>query len=499
MGNLALEMKNIKKSFGTNCVLKGVNLEAYSGEVLALIGANGAGKSTMMNILCGLFPANEGSIFVNGKEMIFEHPMDAMKAGIAFVQQEMTLMPTMSIMDNMFLSTFPTKFGAINYKEVRERCEKSLKKLGCSYSPDTLISDLGAGDRQLVQICRALLCDPKIIIFDEATSSLTEPEKEKLFKVIRQLQSENVCVIYITHMMDEIFSLCQKVMVLRDGIRAGHGIVGDVSHADLVKMMIGDKASELNTHAKNIKSQNQKILMKVENVCRYGVIEDINFELHSGEVVGVWGLMGAGRTEMIRSVVGLDPLDAGKIYIADKNGELKQISHKKVIRQVAVITEDRRDDGLALTMSIKENMTSANIKNITGKSRLMIDKYRENEIVNEQVKNLEIKVADIELPISTLSGGNQQKVILGRWIQKDLQIYIFDEPTRGLDIGAKADVIREINALAEDGAAVLVINSDIDELMSVSHRYLVMFNGHITKELSGEATKEDLMSAAIDV
>ena len=499
MSRIALEMKDITKSFGNNHVLKGVNLEACFGEVLALIGANGAGKSTLMNILCGLFPADKGQILIDGESISFAHPMDALKAGIAFVQQEMTLMPTMSIMDNMFLNTFPTKNGLIQYGEIKEKCRESLSKLGCNYDPDTLISDLGAGDRQLVQISRALLCNPKIIIFDEATSSLTEPEKEKLFKVIEQLRKDNVFIIYITHMMDEIFSICQKVMVLRDGIRAGHGVVGEVQHDDLVRMMIGDKVNELNTHVKELSNREKKVLMKVEHLSRYGVLDDISFELCSGEIVGIWGLMGAGRTETVRCITGLDPIDEGNVYIADEKGTLQKTKPVNVIKKVAMITEDRRVDGLALSMSVKENMTSANIKNITNHTKLFVDQKREIEIVNEYVKKLEVKVADINLPISSLSGGNQQKVILGRWIQKDLDIFIFDEPTRGLDIGAKADVIREINALAANGAAVLVINSDIDELISVSHRYLVMYNGRITKEFDVNASKTDLMSAAMNV
>ncbi|MCD8083266.1 MAG: sugar ABC transporter ATP-binding protein [Clostridiales bacterium] len=499
MSGIALEMRGITKNFGSNHVLKGVNLEAHSGEILALIGANGAGKSTLMNILCGLFQADDGQILIEGKEVRFSHPMDAIQAGIAFVQQEMTLMPTMSIMDNMFLNTFPTKCGFIQYGDIKEKCRESLKRLGCGYSPETLVGSLGAGDRQLVQISRALLCDPKIIIFDEATSSLTEPEKEKLFGVIEQLKKSGVCIIYITHMMDEIFSLCQKVMVLRDGIRAGHGLVSETKHDDLVQMMIGDKASELNTHAKKPGNCSERVLMKVENMSRYGVIDHISFELHAGEVVGIWGLMGAGRTETIRCAAGIDPIDEGDIYIADKDGQLKKVKSANVIKHVALITEDRRVDGLALSMSVKENMTSANIRNLTGISKLFIDGKRERQVVEEQVKKLEIKVADIDLPISSLSGGNQQKVILGRWIQKDLDVYIFDEPTRGLDIGAKADVIREINALAAAGAAVLVINSDIDELISVSHRYLVMYHGRITKELPADATKTELMAAAMDL
>ena len=387
----------------------------------------------------------------------------------------------------------------IDYKNSKKKCVEVLKKLGCNYSPDTLVGSLGAGDRQLVQISRALLSSPQIIIFDEATSSLTLPEKERLFKVIEQLRKENVAIIYITHMMDEIFSICQRVMVLRGGITAGKDLVSNVTHGDLVQMMIGDKVKELTKHGNKaeIISEDAPIVMKAENLTRKGVVENINFEIREGEIVGLWGLMGAGRTEVVRCITGLDPMDEGTVLIAGKDGQLKKVSPKKMIGNVAIVTEDRRVDGLALEMSVKDNMTSANLKNLTGRIPGFIDKNKELEICEKYVKRLETKVASLNQPISTLSGGNQQKVILGRWLQKDLKVFILDEPTRGLDIGAKADVMKVIRELSERGAAVLVIMSDIDELMSVSQRYLVMHNGRLVQELSGKATQTELMAAAL--
>lgn len=499
MSKPILEMRQITKSFSANKVLKGIDLEAYRGEVLALIGANGAGKSTMMNILCGIYQEDSGEILIEGEPVKFKHPTEAIEKGIAFVQQEMALMPTMSIVDNMYLNNFQTRGGLIDYKTSKKKCSEVLDKLGCNYSPDTLIGSLGAGDRQLVQIARALLSDPQIIIFDEATSSLTLPEKERLFKVIEQLRKEKVAIIYITHMMDEIFSICQRVMVLRGGITAGKDYVNNVTHADLVQMMIGDKVKELiGQEEKGPQvSDDAPIAMCVENVTRKGVIEDISFSVRKGEVVGLWGLMGAGRTEVVRCITGLDPIDTGIVSIADDHDELKKISPKKLIGNVALVTEDRRVDGLALEMSVKDNMTSANLKNLTGKVPGFIDRKKELEVCRKYIDRLETKVASLDQPISTLSGGNQQKVILGRWMQKDLKVFLLDEPTRGLDIGAKADVMKVIRELSEKGAAVLVIMSDIDELMSVSQRYLVMHNGKIVSELPGNATQTELMAAAL--
>lgn len=499
MSEAILQMRQITKSFSANRVLRGIDLEAYRGEVLALIGANGAGKSTMMNILYGICQEDSGEILIDGNAVKFKHPTEAIEHGIAFVQQEMALMPTMSIVDNLYLNNFQTKGGLIDYKNSKKKCVEVLKKLGCNYSPDTLVGSLGAGDRQLVQISRALLSSPQIIIFDEATSSLTLPEKERLFKVIEQLRKENVAIIYITHMMDEIFSICQRVMVLRGGITAGKDLVSNVTHGDLVQMMIGDKVKELTKHGNKaeIISEDAPIVMKAENLTRKGVVENINFEIREGEIVGLWGLMGAGRTEVVRCVTGLDPMDEGTVLIAGKDGQLKKVSPKKMIGNVAIVTEDRRVDGLALEMSVKDNMTSANLKNLTGRIPGFIDKNKELEICEKYVKRLETKVASLNQPISTLSGGNQQKVILGRWLQKDLKVFILDEPTRGLDIGAKADVMKVIRELSERGAAVLVIMSDIDELMSVSQRYLVMHNGRLVQELSGKATQTELMAAAL--
>ena len=294
MNEAILQMRQITKSFSANKVLRGIDLEAYRGEVLALIGANGAGKSTMMNILCGIYQEDSGEILIDGTKVKFKNPTEAIDHGIAFVQQEMALMPTMSIVDNLFLNNFQVKRGLIDYKSSKKKCVEVLKKLGCNYSPDTLVKSLGAGDRQLVQISRALLSNPQIIIFDEATSSLTLPEKERLFHVIEQLRKENVAIIYITHMMDEIFSICQRVMVLRGGITAGKELVSRVTHADLVKMMIGDKVEELTGSRQTVGKTDKAapVVMKVEDITRKGVVEKVSFDLREGEVVGLWGLMG---------------------------------------------------------------------------------------------------------------------------------------------------------------------------------------------------------------
>ncbi len=496
MINAALKMVDIKKSFPGVQALKGINIEAYAGEALALIGTNGAGKSTLMNILNGIIEHDEGEIFIDGKSVNIRSPLDAAENGIAFVQQEMTLMTKMSIADNLFLTTFPKKNRFIDYTKTEELCTKALARLGYNFSPNTLVQDLGAGDRQIIQITSALLREPRIIIFDEATSSLTNREKERLFEVIASLKKSNVTIIYITHMLDEVFKLCDRAVVLRNGETVGQGQIKDMTRDMLVQMMIGHKKTQTSRKAAFLEDGERKPeIFKVQGIRRRGILKDISFSIRSGEVVGLWGLLGSGRTELARSIVGLDPIDGGTVEIL-KNGKLTAVSPSKAHNDIGIITEDRRVDGLSLSMSVKENMSSANLKRLIGPVWPFINSNKEKKLCQEYIKRLEVKISEINQPIGTLSGGNQQKVIMARWLQKSPDIYILDEPTRGLDIGAKEDIYNIIEELSAKGAAILVIMSDLDEIMGVSHRYLVMRRGQIVAEMPGEIEKEKLMSAA---
>jgi len=308
-----LRMENISKSFPGVQALKGVNFEANQGEVVALIGANGAGKSTLMNVLGGNVIPDEGKILINGKEVNIHSPLDAARHGIAFVHQEMAVLPTMSIADTMFISNFPYKNGLIDYKTINKRCIFILKRLGCNFDPGTKIRNLSPGSQQLVEIGRALLMDPKIIIFDEPTSSLTSHEKEHLFKIINSLKSEGAVIIYISHMLDEVFRICDRAIVLRNGETVGGGRISELTYDDIVKLMIGSKQID------QYYGYKQRIIgdpiLKVEHMSRKGVLDNICFELKKGEVVGLWGLLGSGRTEVARALVGLDPIDTGDFYI----------------------------------------------------------------------------------------------------------------------------------------------------------------------------------------
>lgn len=489
-----LKMDGIAKSFPGVQALKKVTFEASKGEILALVGANGAGKSTLMNVLGGNLEPNEGKIYIDGKEVYINSPSAAAANGIAFVHQEMAMLPTMSIADTMYISEFPCKYGLIDYKTIHQKCHAVLKRLGCNFDPRERIRNISPGDQQMVEIGRALLHDPQIIIFDEPTSSLTSREKEHLFAVIHSLKEEDAAIIYISHFLDEVFSLCDRVMVLRNGETAGGGLVSEYTNSDIVKMMIG--AKEIDTYYERSEHKIGEEIMNVNGIYRTGVINNISFSLKKGEVVGLWGQLGSGRTEVARALVGLDPIDGGTISIKtdDKVVPVRQSETKKYI---GMITENRREEGLLLPMSVRNNMSLANLPNLTKKSlSSVIDSKLENSETEKYVKRMDIKISSPAQRVETLSGGNQQKVIVGRWLQKNPPIYIMDEPTKGLDVGAKADIRKIISELAEQGAGILVISSEIEEIMSVSDRYLVMKRGSIVAEFDSDATKEELVAAA---
>jgi ABC-type sugar transport system ATPase subunit len=488
-----LQMTGITKSFPGVQALKGISFEAYPGEILALVGANGAGKSTLMNVLGGLVHPDEGEIFINGKAVSISSPLNAAKNGIAFVHQEMAILPTMSIADTMFITSFPKKSGLINYKVANENCVKALQRLGFNFDPSTIVRTLSPGDQQMVEIARALLSNPKIIIFDEPTSSLTSREKEQLFKVINNLKNDGTVVIYISHFLDEVFRICDRAIVLRNGETVGGGSIKELTYEDIVRLMIG--AKQINQYYTRGTRKFGDTVMEVKDLGRKGIVADINFSLRKGEVVGLWGLLGSGRTEVARAVMGLDPIDGGNIRI-NINGNLKSVHPNNTNNWIGMLTENRREEGLLLPVSVKQNMSLANLVALTKNHFPFISKKLENEQVKKYISRLEIKISSPEQKVNTLSGGNQQKVIVGRWLQKNPLIYIMDEPTRGLDVGAKADIRNIINELAESGAALLVISSEIDEMMAVSDRYLVMNRGRIVAELPSEATKEELMAAA---
>jgi ABC-type sugar transport system ATPase subunit len=485
-----LRIENVKKSFRSVQALKGVNLQAYSGEVLALIGANGAGKSTLMNILAGVLTPDEGSLYLDGKPVSFTNPLEATAQGISFVHQEMALLPSLTIAENMYITTFPRNHtGLIDKKRAYAEGQKVLDDLTDGLDPRTEVRALSTGDQQMVEIARALLTNPRLIIFDEPTSSLTESEKNRLFQVIKRLKSKGATIIYITHLLDEVFTICDRAIVLRDGKVVGGRELSDLTYDDIVRMMIGNEDLARYFHRDSVAPG--EVVLKVDSLKSEGVLKDVSFELRAGEVVGLWGLLGAGRTELVRAMVGLDPVDSGTIYL-NESGTLESKSPKQILWKVGLITENRREDGLLLPLSLRENMSLANLRSLL-KFWPFVDFRREGETVQKYMYRLDIKASSAEQSVGTLSGGNQQKVVVGRWLQRQPKIFLMDEPTRGLDVGAKSEIHQIIDELAQQGATVLVISSDIDELIGLSDRYLVMHQGELVKSLPYGSTKNELM------
>jgi len=493
----SLRLIDIRKSFPGVVALNGISLEASSGEVLALIGANGAGKSTLMNVLGGIVRMDAGVIEIDGRAMELRSPLEAKTMGIAFVHQEMALLPTMSIVDNMYISGYPRRpDGLIDYRKAERRCSEVLETLGCRIPPRTRIKSLGAGDRQMVEIARALLSDPKIIIFDEPTSSLSSAEKTRLFAVIRSLKERGATVIYITHFLDEIFALCDRALVLRNGEVAGGGRVAELDYESIVQLMLGRSDLDASRREREMDSAPGEVVLKVTELEQKGSFEGVNLELRSGEVVGLWGLLGSGRSEIARALAGLDHVDGGRVEVRSR-GALRRIKSGEAKTWIGMITENRREDGLLSQSSIRKNISLASLPSLLSKFWPFIDEKREKAEAGRLIERLGIKSAGMEFPVATLSGGNQQKVILSRWLQKNPPVLIMDEPTRGLDVGAKLEIQARISSLAREGSAILVISSEIEEIMSISDRYLVIYKGRIVAELGADASKESLLSAAV--
>jgi ABC-type sugar transport system ATPase subunit len=489
-----LRMIDISRAFPGVVALDGVSFDAWAGEVHALIGANGAGKSTLMNVLGGVIRSDAGEIHIDGQAVDVATPLDATAHGIAFVHQEMAMLPTLTVAENMHIGSFPTRAGLIDARVMRERTEKALQRLGCKFTPDVRIQHLSTGDRQMVEIARALLSEPGIIIFDEPTSSLTSREKARLFEVIHGLKADGVTVIYITHFLDEVFQICDRATVLRGGKTVGSGSISEMTTDGTVRLMIGDVRIDAEQKPDSV---TDKPLLRVRQLGRAGVLHGIDLTLHQGEVLGLWGLLGSGRTEVARSIVGLDPRDEGTVEVDDGSG-LQEMRGLKAQRWIGMLTEDRRNEGLLQPLSVRQNMSLANLRKLGGRTGF-VDGAEETRQATQLVDRLQIKISGLGQPVETLSGGNQQKVVVGRWLEVNPRIFIMDEPTRGLDVGAKAEIRKIILELAESGAGILVILSEIEEIMSVCHRYLIMNRGEVVKEMGGDATKAELMAAAAGV
>ena len=486
-----LRMEGIAKSFGNIPAIKSARLEALGGLAVAVMGANGAGKSTLMNILGGVVISDSGRISIDGVEIKLRSPRDATRHGIAFVHQELTMFPTMTVAENIFIDGMPSERGFIRMPEMIRQSKVLLARLGCNISPKTPVEQLSIGDRQLVEIARALRHQARIIIFDEPTSSLTGPERERLFSVIRGLKAEGVVIIYITHFLDEIFSICEQIAIMRNGETVWTSPISDVDPAKVVHLMLGIAEAEGRIRAPV--AAGGDALLSVSNLGRHGVLQDINFEIKRGEIVGLWGLLGSGRTELLRALIGLDPIEGGTIRWRD-GAAAAEIAPVDLHAHVGIVTEDRRGEGIHLPLSVAQNVALPNLRSLLNKWRL-IGQEKEASLADDMIKRLQIKVSGHQQPVGTLSGGNQQKVVFARWLATNPRLFLLDEPTRGLDVSAKAEIMKLVVELAEQGCSCLIVSSELQELMRVCDRYLVISRGRLIDNLPGSATSKELMQS----
>lgn len=480
MSEYILELQDIRKGFFGVEVLHGVNLQFKAGEVYGLVGENGAGKSTLMNIIGGVFSADGGKMLLNGNEYLPQTPRDAKSARIAFIHQELNLFSNLTVAENLFIDELPkTRAGIVDYHYMRTQAGKRLKELGLEISPRAMVSDLPMGVRQTVEIAKALLMDARIILFDEPTTSLSQKEKEYLFDTIRSLRERGVAIVYISHILEDVFELCDEVAVLRDGAIIGKRIKSELDKDDIVSMMVGRK---LENAYPSINKNIGEVMFTVRNIVSPPIVRDCSFELRHGEILGIFGLMGAGRTELVRALFGLDPIKGGEIFMNGK--KIRKPDPKTCIEEgMAFISEDRRGDGLLMPKPVEDNLILVKLDDIVGRLG-KISKKKVDELTDAAIEELHIKVSDKHLQLATnLSGGNQQKVVVGKWLMKTPKMLIMDEPTRGVDVGAKYEIYSLILELAKNGSGILCISSEMEELIGICDRILIMSNGRFTGEV----------------
>ncbi len=489
---MKISMENIYKAFGTNQVLTGVDFELVAGEVHALMGENGAGKSTLMNVLTGLHSLDKGSIIIDGKETYFASPKEAERAGITFIHQELNIWPEMTVLDNLFIGKeLKSAFGLLKTKEMKTLAKEQFDKLAVSIPLDKEAGACSVGEQQMIEIAKALMTDAKIIIMDEPTAALTEREIEKLFQVIASLKKDGVSIVYISHRMEEIFAICDRITVMRDGKTVDTKAIPETSFDEVVKKMVG---RELTDRFPQRDSKIGETVLEVKGISKAGVFQDVSFSVRSGEIVGFSGLMGAGRTEIMRAIFGLDKLDIGEIWLNGERAVIKK-PEQAVRLGIGFITEDRKDEGLILDFSIKENMVLPTLYSFAPKG--IINEKSELDFVNMLIKRLTVKTQSAETRVGNLSGGNQQKVVIAKWVGIGPKVLILDEPTRGVDVGAKREIYQLMNELTSRGVAIIMVSSELPEVLGMSDRILVVHEGKISGELArAEATQEKIMTLA---
>jgi len=498
-----LEMKNITKTFGVVKAIDNVSLQLNAGEVLSLCGENGSGKSTLMKVLCGIYPAGsyEGEIYFAGEILQASHIRDTERKGIAIIPQELALVKHLTVLENIFLGAEITRHGVMDYDQMTLRCEKLLKQVSLAISPDTRVGDLGLGQQQLVEIAKALNKQVRLLILDEPTASLTEQETAVLLDIIRDLRNHDIACVYISHKLNEVKAISDVICVIRDGKHIGTRDAAGMSEDDIITMMVGRELTALypnepHTHGEEI--------LRVEHLTAWHPVNrhikrvnDVSFSLKRGEILGIAGLVGAGRTEAVQCLFGVWPGRwEGKIFLDGEPVEIRNCQ-QAIGHGIAMVPEDRKRDGIVPVMAVGKNITLAALNQFTG-SLSSLDDAAEQACILQSIQRLKVKTSSPELAIGRLSGGNQQKAILARCLLLNPRILILDEPTRGIDIGAKYEIYKLINQLVQQGIAVIVISSELPEVLGLSDRVLVMHEGKLKADLiNRHLTQEQVMEAAL--
>lgn len=486
---IILKLENIVKTFPGVKALDGVKLDVYAGEVHALCGENGAGKSTLMKIIAGAQEYTSGNMYVNGQDVVFHSTKEAEKKGIAMIYQEFNMIPELSIAENIYLGRLPKKkSGLIDWKKLYQDADRVLERLGLKVDCKTKVKELSVAKSQMVEIAKCLTIGAKIIIMDEPTAALTEEEVEVLFSIIQELKKENIAILYISHRMDEIFKISDRLTVFRDGKYIATKNINETNYDDVVSMMVGRSVNNLYPERKY---EEKDVVLEVKNIVCKGV-KDVSFQLHRGEILGIAGFLGSGNIELSKAIYGAIPKRNGKIIV---NGNEKDCSNPKKSLEAGIgfVSDDRKQEGLVLIRSIRENISMSSLKKLTRQFR--IHKQLEDQCINKEVEKLNIKISSPSQLAGKLSGGNQQKVVFAKVLESEPEILILDEPTRGVDVGAKAEIYAIMNQLTEEGKSIILISTDLPEIIGMSDRILIMREGQFVFELPKEKMDQETILA----
>jgi len=497
LDDVVLSCKGISKAFPGVLALDEVEFELRRGEVHALCGENGAGKSTLVKIITGLYIKDSGEILYEGKRVDFKSVPECRKYGISLIPQELHLAERLTVAENVFMTEFPKKGNFVDWKAMFEKTRALQERIGStalSFEPDQLVSDLNMGQKQLVEIMKAISTEVKVLAFDEPTSSLSAEEVSQLFKLIRQLTQQGISILYVTHRLNEVFSICDRVSVFKDGKYIGTEDTKNVNTGDVITMMIG---REMNMFEKDPNKRIGDVRLEVKNLNRGDKVRNVSFNLKEGEILGMFGIVGSGRTETARLLFGLDKKESGNIII---NKEETSIEHpiEAVSHKLGYVSEDRRGEGLAVRLNVIQNTTMPFFQRFA--KRGMMKTKKEVETVENLVKEFDVKTPSLETSVENLSGGNQQKISISKWVGSESEILVLDEPTRGIDVGAKAEVYRMMEHLSSIGKSIIMISSELPEILAMSDRLLVFRDGEIVREFEDvrSLSEEDVMNYAID-